>query len=304
VDKGGNQSSNAQTAVNQCLGIGDSTNEVSIIENTYGFTIESVGINVNTTALGYLSQMEGPGGSATNVTSAEQLSAVVGELLGSQTLQDEASDDSIVGGGGNDIIFGDAPFTDDLADDHSLSTPDGAGWLVFQQLGWNEQQIMDYITENHQTLSAESGRAGGNDIIDGGDGNDIIYGQEGNDTLYGGLGNDLLVGGSGNDILVGGFGNDILTGGDGADTFVTAVDNDLIVDYSKDEGDILDLSHIYQSGNHLEVSENSDGKAKLSVMDGGTEKGSVTFDNISYDSLGSDPLNSLLGQLNIDYDGT
>ncbi len=46
------------------------------------------------------------------------------------------------------------------------------------------------------------------------------------------------------DILVGGFGNDILTGGDGADTFVTAVDNDLIVDYSKGEGDILDLSHI------------------------------------------------------------
>ena len=250
---------------------------------------------------------DSPTGEVNIVNTAEDLAAALEEGSSHDELA-AASNDTILGGEGNDIIFGDVPFTDGLADAQAppLTTPDGAGWQVFQQLGWTEQQIMDYITANHQALSAESGRAGGNDIIDGGDGNDVIYGQEGNDTLYGGLGNDLLVGGSGNDILVGGFGNDILTGGDGADTFVTAVDNDLIVDYSKGEGDILDLSHIYQSGNHLEVSEGSDGKAKLSVMDGETEKGSVTFDNISYSDLTSgDQLNSLLGQLNnIDYDGT
>jgi len=253
----------------------------------------------------------------TIVNTAEELAAALEEGSVSDELA-AASDDTILGGKGDDIIFGDAPFTDDLADAHGLSTLDGAGWKVFQQLGWTEQQIVDYINANHEALSAESGREGGHDIIDGGDGNDIIYGQEGNDILYGGLGDDLLVGGSGNDILVGGFGDDTLiggtgndildggegddtlTGGAGADRFISGVGDDLIVDYSKAEGDILDFSHIYQQGDHLAVSEGTDGKAKLSVMDDtNTEKGSVTFDNINYSDLTSgDELNSLLGQLN------
>ncbi|XBT52822.1 VCBS domain-containing protein [Aeromonas veronii] len=134
----------------------------------------------------------------------------------------------------------------------------------------------------------------GNDILFGGSGDDNLFGESGNDTLYGGsgndnldggAGNDLLSGGLGNDILRGGLGNDILTGDAGADTFVWQkgdttpgiVTKDYVTDFSKAEGDKLDLSDLLDSdgsknesslksllsvfqdseGVHLQVKENS-----------------------------------------------
>ncbi|HPJ96058.1 MAG TPA: calcium-binding protein, partial [Syntrophales bacterium] len=322
-NSGSNDSGNAQTSVDQCLGIGDSTNEVGIIENTYGFTIESIGINVGNTALGYLSQMEGPGGAATNVTSAEQLTAVVGELVGSQTIQNAAGNDTIEGGDGDDILFGDVPFTDALADSHGLTTPDGAGWLVFQQLGWTEQQIMDYIKINHAALSAESGRTGGNDTIHGGAGNDIIYGQEGNDTLYGDAGNDTLIGGSGNDTLIGGLGDDILsggtgndtlTGGAGADTFVishTGTANlDHILDYSSSEGDKIDLSALLDGvtnankDQYIKLTEDPLTHNVTVSIDANGSTGGQTWTDVAvldgYGTSGTDHVNFLIDGVEID----
>ncbi len=265
----------------------DSVSEVATIEGS-GFTIEAIGINVGDTALGYLSQVEGSGGSATNITTAEELSAVVGELSGGQSTQPAAAgDDTIIGGDGDDIIFGDAPNTDALADDPNgdgatgddLGTPDGAGWQVFDDLGWSESAMVDYINDNHEALSAESGRTGGNDTISGGAGDDIIYGQEGN---------DIIDGGSGNDILVGGSGDDILTGGSGADTFNVGDGHDHITDYNKlVDGDKVDISHILDvetQDNQLAVVDNG-GKAKLVIYDDAAhtnEIGSVTFDTIDF----------------------
>ncbi|MGB6187896.1 MAG: type I secretion C-terminal target domain-containing protein, partial [Aeromonas molluscorum] len=118
---------------------------------------------------------------------------------------------------------------------------------------------------------------GGNDILDGGAGNDILfggtgddtllgglgddllYGGTGNDTLYGGVGNDILSGGLGNDILVGGLGNDILKGDAGADLFTWqqgdtttgSIAKDYVVDFSKAEGDKLDLRDLLDhDGSH------------------------------------------------------
>ncbi|WP_310598296.1 VCBS domain-containing protein, partial [Aeromonas aquatica] len=95
----------------------------------------------------------------------------------------------------------------------------------------------------------------GNDSLFGEAGNDTLYGGSGNDTLYGGAGNDILSGGLGNDILVGGLGNDILTGGTGADTFTWqkgdtvagTLSKDYVVDFSKAEGDKLDLKDLLDS---------------------------------------------------------
>ncbi|MCH7373535.1 VCBS domain-containing protein [Aeromonas sp. MR16] len=104
----------------------------------------------------------------------------------------------------------------------------------------------------------------GNDILFGGSGNDTLFGEAGNDTLYGGTGNDILSGGAGNDVLSGGLGNDILTGGlgndilkgdGGADTFVWqkgdtvagTLSKDYVVDFSKAEGDKLDLKDLLDS---------------------------------------------------------
>jgi len=288
---------NAQDAIDHCLGVDDSTNEVGSIEGA-GFTIEAVGINVDATALGYLDQVEGPGGDADNITTAEELTAIIGELSGGQIIQDAASNDTIVAGDGNDILFGDVPFTDLLADNEGLTTQEGSGWLVFQQLqakspaDWTEQDIMDYITANHETLATESGRTGGNDLIDGGSGNDIIYGQEGNDTISGGLGNDTLSGGS------------------GADTFVFSESGtanlDHIIDFSDSQGDKIDLSallndvtagtvddfvNVVQEGTDVKISVDTTGSgsawSEVAVLD-------------DYGTGGSDVVNILIDGLDVD----
>ncbi|MCX4044338.1 type I secretion C-terminal target domain-containing protein, partial [Aeromonas veronii] len=120
----------------------------------------------------------------------------------------------------------------------------------------------------------------GNDILFGGAGNDTLYGESGNDTLYGGSGNDTLfggigddnlIGGLGNDILVGGLGNDILKGDSGADTFTWlqgdtaagSVAKDYVVDFSKAEGDKLDLSDLLD---HDGSRNQNDLKSLLSVF--------------------------------------
>ncbi|MGY4109482.1 type I secretion C-terminal target domain-containing protein [Aeromonas encheleia] len=136
----------------------------------------------------------------------------------------------------------------------------------FDQSSSNDKADMLIGGEGNDILFGQ----GGNDILDGGAGNDILFGGAGDDTLFGGLGNDQLSGGSGNDtlyggvgddslsgglgndILTGGLGNDILKGDAGADTFrwmqgdTTAgtVAKDYVVDFSKAEGDKLDLSDL------------------------------------------------------------
>ena len=166
---------------------------------------------------------------------------------------------------------------------------------MFEQLGWTEQQIADYIKINHLSLSAENGRAGGNDTIDGGAGNDTIYGQEGN---------DIIKGGAGNDILSGGTGNNILNGGAGADTFVISKGgHDTIQDYSKSQLDKVDISSVLDTsaGDHLNVIANADGTVKLEILNSSNvEKASVSFDNIHFSDLtpGAE-LDSLLGKVDV-----
>ncbi|KQC04652.1 MAG: hypothetical protein APR55_00275 [Methanolinea sp. SDB] len=237
----------------------------------------------------------GPVGQVEIVNTAEELTAALQHGSSEYTLLG-VGDDQLVSGDGDDVIFGDSVHTDALADANALTTPDGAGWEVFEKLGWTEQEIVDYIKAHHLELSAESGRTGGNDTISGGAGNDVIYGQEGND------------------ILSGGTGDNILKGGTGADTFVVSEGgNDTVLDYNKTvDGDKVDISSIVKvddvavAKTYLNVRE-VDGKAVLDIYDGadhssGHLKASVTFDNINYSDLGSsDQLDHLLGQVDIDH---
>jgi len=256
----------------------DNVSEVGLIEtgnaNHAAFTIEAIGINVGTSLaagqpLALLSQVEGAGGLADNVTTAAQMDALVGTLTGSQVIQTSAGGDTINGGAGNDIIFGDALNTDALAIAHGLSTPPGAGWLVFQQLeahmgtgsaSWDRTMTTDYIKNNQAQLAQESGRTGGNDTLDGGSGNDTIYGQEGNDTI------------------IGGAGSDVMSGGTGADTFVFHLADvgteavpamDTIKDFSV--SDVLNLSDVLSgTGSSATITSNGTLSADVSVNVGGT----------------------------------
>jgi VCBS repeat-containing protein len=111
------------------------------------------------------------------------------------------------------------------------------------------------LTETSQTLViAGEGAApitgtGGNDILLAGKGGTIISAGAGDDWLFGSLANDILRGEGGNDNLMGGGGSDRLIGGLGSDVFIfqnandsVAAVRDLIEDFSRAEGDKIDLS--------------------------------------------------------------
>ena len=227
----------SSSAIQNILGTGDgdSISEVGFIESK-GFTIEAVGINVGSTALNLLSQVEGDNGQADNVTTANQLTSIIGTITGSQTIQTVAGNDVINGGAGSDLIFGDAPNTDALAISKGINLPAGSGWLVFQQLEgslgatkgpgngqWTRSDTLNYIKDNPTVVATESGRTGGNDVLSGGDAGDIIFGQEGSDRITGGRGADLLSGGTGADQFV-------LVKGEGSTSAATA-EIDVITDF-------------------------------------------------------------------------
>lgn len=314
-DNGAVITTNAATSINHILGIADSTNEVGMILTDgdgagpdQAFNIQAIGINVDTVALNLLSQVEGPGGSATNITTAEQLASVL-ETLSGGAVAAAAGNDVINGGNGNDIIFGDVLFTDDLAADAGLATLPGSGWLVFELLetggfntnpaynGWTRDDTIDYIKINHAELAQESGRDGGHDVINGGAGNDIIYGQEGNDIIDGGAGNDIIDGGSGMNTL---------TGGPGADTFVLSAADvlsdpllaDIITDYSFGEGDAIRIDGALAAaiGNDISRVRIADGGSDVIVQVDTT--GSNDWTDVAilqgYNTAGLDPVKILL----------
>jgi Ca2+-binding RTX toxin-like protein len=92
---------------------------------------------------------------------------------------------------------------------------------------------------------------GGDDVLSGLLGDDLLVGGEGNDRLEGGAGRDRVNGGEGNDIITGGLLTDTLSGGGGADRFdyarmadFGAGGNERIIDFSHDDGDIINLAPI------------------------------------------------------------
>jgi large repetitive protein len=241
------------TALQQILGTytgsnPDNVSEVTTLENSFGPT-EAIGISLDSGTLsgGYtpqtvLDQVEGAGGHADNITTAQQLTQVIKDVSPLSQLSDVGAD-SLTGGAGDDIIFGDAAYTDTLATSQGLTSNPGSGFQVFRDLEnglgttttWSRTNTLAYITANHALLSTESvtssgqKRTGGNDTIYGGGGNDIIYGQEGNDQIYGNDGNDSISGGSGNDTLSGGAGNDSISGNAGADVLDGGIGSDTLL---------------------------------------------------------------------------
>jgi len=170
--------------------------------------------------------------------------------------------DTIHGGDGNDIIFGDVINTDGLkwGVDGNPTKPtdlhDGAGVKALETflelkngIAPTNGDLYDYIRANHETFNVAGDTRGGADQLYGGGGNDILYGQ------------------GGNDLLVGGAGDDILFGGAGADTFAWQKGDfgkDVIKDFNVAEGDTIDLSSLLQ-----DHSNNLDSYLKL-VTDNGS----------------------------------
>ncbi|MEZ5854193.1 MAG: calcium-binding protein [Hyphomicrobiaceae bacterium] len=122
----------------------------------------------------------------------------------------EARDDTMVGGVGDDKMFG-------MSGNDLLKGGQGDDQL------WGNSGDDDLRGgKGDDALHGGSG----NDAMRGGAGNDTLEGNSGNDTMHGGAGNDVLHGDSGDDVMAGGAGDDSLYGGSGDDLFLAGAGND------------------------------------------------------------------------------
>lgn len=226
-------------SMNQIRGT-DGTDEIAILQ---GLSTEVIGVGIDIgSKISNINEIDS-NGVALNIDDPNDLSAA---LAGASPLNQLSGvgDDTLVGGEGNDIIFGDSVNTDSLATAHGIDLNPGSGWEVFAQLeagqsttdpSWSRADTILYLRSHAEELAAESTgsggstRSGGNDDITGGAGDDLIFGQEGDDVIYGGLGDDVIFGGSGADSFV------FMDSNEGVDT---------IKDFNSAEGDVLDISNI------------------------------------------------------------
>ncbi|WLG51055.1 retention module-containing protein [Pseudomonas sp. FP1742] len=249
-------------------GTGGSTDSTTIDNSSSSFTllsnvstVEAIGLNKDVT-LTDLKPYDSDQTPQTNIDPKDLANSIIGHTEATMP-----GADTVSGGDGNDILFGDLVSFNGIA---------GEGYqamqaFVAQQTGVDVSKVTtsnvhQYITE-HYTAFDVSGAHDGNDTLLGGAGNDILFGQGGNDLLDGGKGNDILLGGTGNDSLIGGQGNDILIGGSGADTFIWKAGDtgsDVIKDFKASEGDRIDLRDLLQG----ESGSTIDHFLKITTVDG------------------------------------
>lgn len=174
----------------------------------------------------------------------------------SKTTNGTAGVDVILGGIGQDNIYGDESTdllaggggSDDLRGQGGNDVLDGGASFDFLYGGLGNDKLyggdsFDYLygEQNDDTVYGGAGNdqiygdigndylkgESDGDTLDGGAGNDIIHGDGENDSisggsdsdqLYGGTGTDSLYGGTESDVLIGEGGNDTLDGGTGSDT--------------------------------------------------------------------------------------
>ena len=143
------------------------------------------------------------------------------------------------GGHGRDVFVGGA--TDDLANGG------GGRDVILGRDGW------DVLSGGARGDIIFGGA--GQDIVSGDGGIDFLRGGRGADIVSGGRGADIVQGNAGNDIVSGGAGNDFVRGGGGADRFVIELgaEIDLLRDFRRAEGDVVDLSAFDTSFDELAI---------------------------------------------------
>ncbi|WP_434708828.1 LapA family giant adhesin [Pseudomonas sp. R1-1] len=249
-------------------GSGNSTDWYTTDNSTSSFAllnglsnVEAIGLNSGV-SLNDLKPYDSDKTPQTNIDPKDLANSIIGHTEATMP-----GNDTVNGGDGNDILFGDLVSFNGIA---------GEGYQAMQAFVAKEtgvdvskvstSNVHQYITEHYQAFDV-SGAHDGDDTLLGGAGNDILFGSGGNDLLDGGKGNDILLGGSGNDTLIGGKGNDILIGGSGADTFVWKAGDtgsDVIKDFKAADGDRIDLRDLLQG----ETGSTIDNFLKITTVDG------------------------------------
>ncbi|MGL4960367.1 MAG: calcium-binding protein [Inquilinus sp.] len=168
---------------------------------------------------------------------------VLDGAAGSDRLFGEQDDDTLDGGLGDDRLFGGSG-NDILRGGAGADRLDGGAGV----------DLASYFTGttgvavNLAVGTGGGGQAQGDTLA----GIENLSGSQGNDSLVGSSGANVLQGWNGGDVLTGAGGQDMLTGGAGADRFVygsaeqsvVGAAADRIVDFSRVQGDRIDLAAI------------------------------------------------------------
>ncbi len=203
-------------------------------QNTRSAGLDTLTGIENLTGSAYSDTLTGSVGN--NVIVGAQGNDIIDGGDGNDTLNGGLGDDEIAGGAGNDKIDGGGGI-----DTISYVTATGA------------------ITVSLFYATAQQTGGAGIDTIalvenlTGSIFSDTLSGNASANRIEGGAGNDVISGGLGNDVLVGGGGADQLRGGTGADLFrfvalgdstLAASGQDVVLDFSRSEGDKIALGLI------------------------------------------------------------
>ncbi len=207
----------------------------------------------------YLRGWQDTGGSG--VDRMAQIENVVGSRFDDSIVASDV-DNVLSGGGGNDGLYGmggndtldggagddvlDGGFAMDTASYASITTSVHVDMRIqgFQDTGGGG---IDWLRD----IEFLTGGQADDELIGDADTN-VIDGGLGDDLILGGGGIDYLIGGAGDDVLVGGADRDRMAGRDGADVFrldrldesAPSATRDVIADFARDEGDMIDLSRL------------------------------------------------------------
>ena len=153
------------------------------------------------------------------VSNPSQLDAAL-ERGSTERVVNNVSSDTLTGGEGDDVLFGDSINTDHLSWTNGITgvaytsgSHDAMGAKALTEyIKWTDnagtdatdQQVANYV-KNHWKDLLDNRADGGDDTLNGGKGDDVLFGGAGNDTLTGGEGADQFVflanSNNGNDVI-------------------------------------------------------------------------------------------------------
>jgi Ca2+-binding RTX toxin-like protein len=280
-------SSNNDTAVYNATS--STFNSLAAKSNVYAY---GLGSDVDTTTL----KLYDSDHVVTSNLAAKNLAA----SITSELVAVPAGGDTITGGTGNDILFGDTITFTNSSGGYSEGVTALKAYVAYKTDATTVSDLTmhEYVTDHQSEFTANSAGTSSTNVLT------VASTQGGNDTLMGGDGNDIIFGQAGNDTIIGGKGNDTLWGGSGADTFVWKagdVGNDNIMDFNKSEGDRIDLSDLLPNAtvsnitDYLKVTADTTGSgATLSINTAGKIATAAADVTIHVNSWSNDTINSLV----------